>query len=474
LVLTTAKSGLFVHSSHRGIASLRRKSAEPRVEINPALGARRGLAEGDWAIVSTSAGGAALRVRFNSDLHERVVVSEFGWWEGCEALGLERTRAAGPGTTNINAVLGDRSRDPVSGSVPLRAVSCDIAPHPAANRGAWRGQRPFIVRAVEKEAVNVTALHLSPKDGAALPGFRAGQFVLAGLPGGTLSRAYSLTGAALGPRHLSIAVGARLPGIEAPGRGSLSEQLGLLVPGDELLLEPAAGLFTPPLSTDRPLIFAAAGVGITPFISYLETLAGMGAAGGPPGILLLHGCRDRSQQPFAESLAALERLLPRLRRVTFFSAPGEGGLVEHERRGRIDLALAAPLIPRRPLAYLCGSPGFNLAVTEALAGFGMPRFDIMAEAFTSPRPPPGDLRPREVRLARQDLCFTWHPGRGSLLDAGLAAGATLPSGCGVGQCGNCAVRVVAGDFIGAADADDEPGHCLTCQSLPLTDLVLDV
>ncbi len=36
LVLTTAKSGWFVHTSHRHVASLRKKSPDPAIEINTA------------------------------------------------------------------------------------------------------------------------------------------------------------------------------------------------------------------------------------------------------------------------------------------------------------------------------------------------------------------------------------------------------------------------------------------------------
>ncbi|MBF3061554.1 hypothetical protein HKW90_44965, partial [Pseudomonas aeruginosa] len=43
LVLSTAKSGWFVHSSWRHVASLRRKSPDPAVEISPHLAAQRGL-----------------------------------------------------------------------------------------------------------------------------------------------------------------------------------------------------------------------------------------------------------------------------------------------------------------------------------------------------------------------------------------------------------------------------------------------
>ncbi|WP_216076008.1 molybdopterin dinucleotide binding domain-containing protein, partial [Acinetobacter baumannii] len=58
-VITTAKSGWFIHSSHRHVASLRRKSPNPGVEISPALAERRCLVQGDWATVETPTGEAS-------------------------------------------------------------------------------------------------------------------------------------------------------------------------------------------------------------------------------------------------------------------------------------------------------------------------------------------------------------------------------------------------------------------------------
>ncbi|WP_163284330.1 molybdopterin dinucleotide binding domain-containing protein, partial [Enterobacter hormaechei] len=80
-VITTAKSGWFIHSSHRHVASLRRKSPNPGVEISPALAERRCLVQGDWATVETPTGEASLCVRLNPALDDRVVIAEFGWWE---------------------------------------------------------------------------------------------------------------------------------------------------------------------------------------------------------------------------------------------------------------------------------------------------------------------------------------------------------------------------------------------------------
>lgn len=472
-VITTAKSGWFVHSSHRHVASLRRKSPDPGVEISPALAARRGLVQGDWVTVETPAGEASLRVRLNPALDDRVVIAEFGWWEDCPPLGHDRTAEAGPRSTNVNAILSDRQRDPVSGSVPLRAGICDIRRDDAKSRGTWSGRRAFFVAGRRQEADNVVALELSPRDNGPLPAFRAGQHVVLTLAGAGLSRAYSLTGAGDRPERLSVAIRrqASEPASGAARRAHMPDHLHALGVGDEILLEPPGGVFTPPLGGARPVIFLAAGIGITPFVSHLEALALTHPARRLPKVLLLYGCRHGGEHPFAGRLRELRALLPELDIVTSYSAtrPEDRG---HDRRGRIDLDAVKPMLAERPLAYLCGSSEFVAAMIDGLTARGMPRFDIFAEAFATPPEVPMTLKPQTVHLAGSGESFVWSPELGTLLDAAQAAGLSLPSGCRVGQCESCVMRIVEGDVaqLGAFDGGED--HCLTCQAVPLSELTL--
>src|SRR5690606_32486747 len=57
-VLSSAKSGYYCHSQHRSLASLRKRSPVPRIEIHPDLAADKGICEGDWCVVSSRVGRA--------------------------------------------------------------------------------------------------------------------------------------------------------------------------------------------------------------------------------------------------------------------------------------------------------------------------------------------------------------------------------------------------------------------------------
>lgn len=475
LVLTTAKSGWFVHSSHRHVASLRKKTPDPSIEINARLAAKRGLQDGDWAIVTTSAGEVRLRVRLNEALDDRVAVAEFGWWEDCPPLGRDAIRPAGSPTSNMNNALSDATRDPVSGSVPLRATTCDIRKDEIASRGHWTGKRGFAVAAVHSQADDVVALDLAPRDGGAIPAFHPGQHVLLSLPGLDVARAYSLTGHD-GRDVLSIAVKQRRSGDSSLAGDAvhLSDHVHRLAVGDEVQIESPKGIFTPPLHGPRPLIFLAAGIGITPFIGHLEALARRASADRVAKILLLHGCRSGGEHAFARQLRQLAVLLPELELITAYSAPRAQDRCpeDYDYAGRLDLSAIDPMLPLRPLAYLCGSPGFTTAMTVRLVERGVPRFDIFTEAFTSPPIVPRTLKAQTVHIADSDRSFTWTPELGTLLDAAQAAGVSLPSGCRVGQCESCLMRVVDGNVAQFGGDDSATDQCLTCQSVPLSELTL--
>lgn len=476
LLLSTAKSGWFVHSSHRHVASLRRKAPEPSVELSMADSQARGIVDGDWVIVRTRDGEARLRAKLEPTLPAGTVIAEFGWWEACTPLGRSDGAVTGAATRNINAILSDRDRDPISGSVPLRAVACEIVRDEAASRGWWAGERAFRVASRRHEAEDVLALGLAPVDGGLLPDFLPGQHVQVTEPETGLARSYSLTGAHDNPAEFEIAVRRIGAGGEGMPPGRMSTRLHALAPGSIVTLQPPAGIFTPPLTGNRPVILVAAGIGITPFIGYLDALARGAPELRPPSVELVYICRNGAEQPFGDWLRKIAARIPELRIIRAFTRPRseERPSQDYDHAGRPDVA-ALGLAPaaRRPLAYLCGPDGFVADTKATLVGTGVPGFDIFSEVFVSQIEVPSNLAPRRIVLERSGRSFEWSAQAGSLLDAAEAAGLSLPSGCRSGQCESCRVRVVSGSASHLSPYDGESDDCLTCCAVPLSDLVLD-
>ena len=460
LVLTTAKSGWFVHSSHRHVASLRRKSPGPQVQLGKDYAVSIGVHDGQWVRVWTPRGVVRMRAQLSETLHPKVAIADFGWWQGCEPLGRSGGPIYGNDSSSINSILSDASRDPVSGSIPLRATICRIEADPAANRGDWVGTRAFRLARKSQVTRDIQEFHLEPEDGQPLPDFLPGQHVVVSAEGLDVRRAYSLTGPCVSPGAFSIAVRRDVTTGQPDGR--MSTYLHGLHEGATLHLTKPAGVFTMPVQTGRPLILLAGGIGVTPFIGYLRALLARRQAGhDTPQVVLILSCRPGDSHPFQEELEALAAAIGTITlKCVFGPAIPSFDFMSEEFRAR------------KPLAYLCGSPGFLQALRGAVRDQAIPDFDIFDETFSAEVEIPKTLAPQRVEVSGTGQSFAWAPELGTVLDAAEAAGVKLPSGCRVGQCESCVMTVAQGKVAHLTAWDGPAGQCLTCMAVPLSPIVL--
>jgi anaerobic selenocysteine-containing dehydrogenase len=128
LILTSAKSSLFLNTQHRALSSLRKRAPHPEVELHPAAAQARGIANGDWVSIESPEGSVRARARLNADLDPRVVVGEHGFWQGCAELGAPGYDPFGPMGANFNQLIGTAALDPVSGTASHRSYLCEIRP----------------------------------------------------------------------------------------------------------------------------------------------------------------------------------------------------------------------------------------------------------------------------------------------------------------------------------------------------------
>ncbi|WP_144110663.1 molybdopterin-dependent oxidoreductase [Paraburkholderia sp. BCC1886] len=483
LLLSSAKNGHFCHSQHRGLVSLRKRSTQPMLDIARALGEARGIEDGDPVIVTTRNGSARFTARLVAALQADTVIGEFGWWQACPEIGAPGFPLEGPGNSHYNGLISSEYADPTSGSVPLRSFRCEIARDPLFQiaRRAWSGWRPFVVSETKQLADGVLGIHFTPVDGGGLPDFLPGQHVSIEVETGhgaePLARAYSLTGSARveNRREYSIAV-RHQRGVDAAGvewQGALSSHLHQrIVVGARVALRAPAGRFTLPLESPQPLVFIAGGIGITPFICQLETLARVG--GKLPDITLHYANRNGASHAFSERLQALAAALPGLNIVDYYSEPRAGDACYRMER-ITDAVVTDTQIKRRARVYMCGPEPMMNAVRAGLVARGMPNFDIFHEAFRSPGTTmPAGERSHAVVFRRSGRTEQWHSSSGTLLEFAEHLGIAMPSGCRVGQCESCAVRVIAGSAMHLhGEAPDDPDVLLGCQAIPTSDLELD-
>ncbi|MES1939998.1 molybdopterin oxidoreductase [Salinisphaera sp. T5B8] len=479
LRLTTAKDGYYCHSQHRNISSLRRRSPDPRVALSEAAACERAIVDGQWVALDGPLGPIRLRARVDSTLADDVVVADYGWWQGCADLGLPGAPIGGAESFNLNAILDADARDPISGAIALRSACCDV--RALANDPVWAGFRELRVTAIEREGQAVASVYLHAIDGMPLPAFRPGQhlplsFTLA--DGREARRFYSLSNAAVEtPARYRISVKRLAQTPQAPA-GTVSSHINeALREGDIVRARMPAGRFTLPTRHAAPIVLIAGGIGITPFLSLLETLAATRGEG-MPEIHLLYANRNSATHAFAQRLEQLECELARLQVVNIYSealATDMRGR-DYDADGYIDdRFIDEDWIARRARFYLCGPAPMMRQLRERLAARGVFDFEIFSEAFTSPAPiERAGLSAQTVTLTRSGRSFTWRPDQPSILSSAEAAGIELPSGCRAGQCESCALPLVAGR-VQTAVATDALGDdlCLTCQAVPLTPVELD-
>ncbi|MFF0991638.1 globin domain-containing protein [Kocuria nitroreducens] len=195
------------------------------------------------------------------------------------------------------------------------------------------------------------------------------------MPDGVLQpRQYSLTRADDG-RHRRFAV-KRVPGNGTPA-GEMStllhdavqvgEEVVLSVPSGDVVLE----------YTDRPLVLASAGIGVSPMAGMLSHLV---KDGSQRTVRVFHA--DTSPAGFAlraqieDDLAALgDGAL-----TAWFEQPrADGQPAENEHEGLMDLR--AVELPSQAQYYLCGPLPFMQAVRSTLIARGIPPRDIQYEVF---------------------------------------------------------------------------------------------
>jgi anaerobic selenocysteine-containing dehydrogenase len=130
LVLTDAKRPRWLHSQHRGLESLRRRSPDPSFEIHPETAARFGVANGAWIYVETPLARIRVRASVTPSIAPGVVCGTHGWWEACEATGSEGLDPFSELGANINLLVTNDLRDPIGGGVSHRSSLCRIRPMP--------------------------------------------------------------------------------------------------------------------------------------------------------------------------------------------------------------------------------------------------------------------------------------------------------------------------------------------------------
>jgi phthalate 4,5-dioxygenase reductase component len=312
--------------------------------------------------------------------------------------------------------------------------------------------RPLRVARAESIARDIHLFEFRDPEGRELPAFTPGAHVRVAAPNGTL-RKYSLCNAPGERERYEIAVKR-----DAAGHGGSVSLVDGTRAGDLVEVSEPRNAFE--LAPRAPsFVFVAGGIGITPILSMVRSLAASGAR----TFRLYYLTRSAESTPFREELAAAEL---------------KGKVVIHHDEGDASRSFDLwPLFekPSHAHIYCCGPRPLLEAVRDMTGHWPTAaiHFESFLDAAAQERP---DDKPFTVVLAKSRDRIAVPPGV-SILDAMRARGHAAPSSCESGTCGTCRTRLLAGeadhrDFV--LTEDERAGQVMICVSRAVSpEIVID-
>lgn len=252
-----------------------------------------------------------------------------------------------------------------------------IYTHLAAAPGGWNGWRNFRIENKHRESDLITSFMLRPEDGAPVLRHQPGQYLTFWLevPGQQpLKRNYSISSA---PNDGSYRISVKR---EPQGIASnwLHDKAEI---GQVLKVAPPAGEFFLNEESPRPVVLLSGGVGLTPMMSMLETIA---ARYPNKSVHYVHGTLNGSTHAMRDRVRALAEAYPNIKATTFYVEPRPedrlGDDYDHEGLITMDwLQVSTPLDEAG--YYLCGPRPFLRAFVGGLALAGVRSNRIHYEFF---------------------------------------------------------------------------------------------
>jgi ferredoxin-NADP reductase/MOSC domain-containing protein YiiM len=352
---------------------------------------------------------------------------------------------------------------------------------------AWPGFRQMRVAGIHKESDNVTSFVLKPSDGQPLPVCQAGQFVVLRLvvdpSKPAILRSYSLSDVPLAD-HFRISVKSELNGTGSSflcNRAREGDVLDVSAPRGSFTLRPG----------QSPVVLMSAGVGATPVMSMLHSLA---AEKSQREIWWIYGARNSVDHPFAEESRSLLKQLSRGRGYIVYSRPAAIDQVgaDFDAPGHIDVALLERIgVSQASNFYLCGPPSFLQNMRDGLRNWGVLAENVHTEIFGSleavtpgmaqvvhtphlPQGPPGSGPP--VSFARSGITVAWDRKFANLLELAEACDVPVRWSCRTGVCHTCMTGLIDGSITYNPEPLERPasGNALVCCSQPSAGVTLDL
>jgi nitric oxide dioxygenase len=287
----------------------------------------------------------------------------------------------------IGEVLGDAASEELMGAWGeaywflaeiLKTREASIRSEIEQQEGGWTGWRKFVVAEKIRESAVITSFILRPADGKPALRHKPGQYLTFRLDtpdGSHLKRNYSISCA---PNSDFYRISVKR---EANGQGGSRFLHDTVKVGDILEATPPSGDFFLPDAPVRPVVLLSGGVGLTPMVSMIETIADQ-----HPTLEAhyVHGTLSSATHAMQEHIQSLAETHGKIQVATFYSepkpddAPGK----THDADGFISLDWLKKNTPLHEAdIYLCGPKPFLRAFVGGLSRAGVPSDRVHYEFF---------------------------------------------------------------------------------------------
>jgi nitric oxide dioxygenase len=290
----------------------------------------------------------------------------------------------------IKDVFGDAATDEILhawgeayGAIAGAFIGIEEAMYTQSQKqtGGWTDFRAFRVERKIRESDVITSFYLVPQDGQPIATFESGQYVSVKvtIPGdaNTHIRQYSLSDAP-GKPYYRISVKREDEIGERPA-GKVSVYLHKHIEENDVLwLSTPSGDFTMDLQDTKPLVLISGGVGLTPMISMLNTLA---AEQPHRSVTFIHAAQNGNVHAMREHVEELVREHPQITAYWCYANPTDRHKAYHK-EGYIDLPWLSNIVPTKEASfYFCGPTPFMRTVNGLLSEWGIPESSIHFEFF---------------------------------------------------------------------------------------------
>ena len=366
----------------------------------------------------------------------------------------------------------------------------------------WNGYRKFRLSSTTEEAENVRSLCLVPHDGKPLPEFQPGQFLTIRfqIPGHdkAVVRCYTISSS---PSRESYRIT-----VKRTQDGLVSNFLHRELPDGSILdVQAPRGQFCLDPERPRPVVMIAGGVGVTPFVSMLESIA---ATKSGQQVTLINSVRRQREHAMRERLSTLAADNENINVVNVYTDPDEDDQLDKscDLTGRINLDQLRSILPSNNFDfYLCGPPEMMEMLIGILAEWGVPDRNVFSEAFGAPsaqtivadkvaskktasdkvKKPAGkngsipqskaNVTQPKITFSKSKKSANWYDAASDILSVASENGVHIESGCSVGNCGTCQTALRSGNVRYAKEPAFlcEERTCLPCVAIPVADVVVD-